>query len=49
MKITLSKFITAKREFADLATEGLRPRVFSPSGGSFEDEIRGILLNGGGR
>jgi hypothetical protein len=49
MKVTLSKFIPAKKEFDDPATDGLRSRVFPSMGGSFEEEIRVILFNGGGR
>ena len=49
MKITLSKLTTAEREFNDPATDGLRSRVLSPMGGSFEEEIKVITLKGGGR
>jgi len=49
MRITLSKLIPAKKKFAEMATDGHRSRVFSPAGGSFEEEIRVILLKGGGR
>jgi len=49
MRISISKLIPAKREFADLASDGVRPRVFSRSGASFEEEIGEISLKGGGR
>jgi hypothetical protein len=47
--ITLSKLTPAKREFYDPATDGLRSRVLSPMGGFLEEEIKVILINGGGR
>jgi hypothetical protein len=46
MRISILKLIPAKREFADMATDGHRPRVFSPSGGAFEGETRVISLEG---
>ena len=49
MRITLSKLNTAERKFDDPATDGIRSRVLSPMGGSFEEEIRVISLNGGDR
>ena len=49
MRVTLSKFIAAKRESDDQATDGFRSRVLSPLGGLFEEEIRVIFINGGVR
>lgn len=41
MRVTLSKFIPAKIEFEDPATDGLRSRILSPPVGSFEEKIFG--------
>jgi len=41
MRFTLLKFIPAKIEFDDPATDGLRSGVLSPMGGSFEEKIFG--------
>jgi hypothetical protein len=49
MKVTLSKLILAKRKLDGPATDGLLSRVFSPMGGSIEEEIRMAWKNGGGR
>jgi hypothetical protein len=49
MRVTLSKFILAKREFDDPATVGFRSRVLSPMGGFLEEKIKVISLKGGGR
>ena len=42
MKITLSKFIPAKREYDDPATDGVRSRVLTSISGSFEEETNSI-------
>jgi hypothetical protein len=49
MRVTLSRFILAKRELDDPATDGLRSRVLSPMGGFLKEEIRVIFINGGDR
>jgi hypothetical protein len=49
MRVTLSKFIPAKRKFEDMSPDGLRSRVLSLMGGFLEEEIKVISLKGGGR
>ena len=47
MKITVSKFFPAKWEFDDTAADGFRPRAFSLTSGSQEEEKNLVWKNGG--
>ncbi len=49
MRITLSKFITAKRESDDPATDEFRFRVLTSINGSVEEETNLVWKNGGDR
>jgi len=48
MRATLSKFAPTEKEFGAPAIDALRPRDLTSISGSFEEEINGISLIGGG-
>jgi hypothetical protein len=49
MRVTLSKFAPAEKEFGAPAIDELRPRDLTSISGSFEEEIKLISLIGGSR